>query len=54
MEWHGEIDLLNQGVTKNQNLFSPVDFTPGASMYEESKIPIARLKTLNLSNLGVN
>ena len=50
-----EIGLLNQGVTENQKyFFSPGDFTPSAFMYEESKTPIARLKTLNLSDLGVN
>ena len=38
-------------VTWQQKYFlSPADFTPSAFKYEESKTPIARLKTLNLSD----
>ena len=35
---------------KQKYFLSPADFTTSAFMYEESKTPIARLKTLNLSD----
>ena len=45
-ERRGHLD--NKVSVKIKKKLSPGDFTPSAFLYEESKTPIARLKTLNL------